>query len=193
MVPLVQLWLPILLAAVGIFAASSIIHMFLNKLWHGPDYHGFSNEDEVQKALGKGNPAPGLYMIPYCSDPGDMKKPEVLDKFKKGPVAFMMLRAGSTPTMGKPLIQWFVFCLVVALFSGYLAGATLGPGTESMQVFRVTATAAFMAIGFGSIPAGIWWGSPWGAVMKDLVDGLVYGLVAGAVFASLWPHAASAM
>ena len=188
MVPLVQLWLPILLAAVGIFVASSIIHMFLHKLWHGPDYHGFSNEDEVAAVLRKGSPAPGLYMIPFHKME-DMKKPEVIEKFKKGPLAFIMLRAGAAPAMGKPLSQWFMFCLLVALFTGYLAGATLAPGTESMQVFRVAATVAFMAIGFGSIPAGIWWGSPWGAVIKDLVDGLIYGLVAGAVFASLWPHA----
>jgi len=188
MVPLVQLWLPILLAAVGVFVASSIIHMAL-KFWHNPDYHGFSNEGEAQAVLGKGNPAPGLYMIPYCSNPGDMKKPEVLEKFKKGPVAYIMLRAGTTPSMGAPLIQWFLFSLVVALFSGYVAGATLGPGTESMQVFRVAATAGFMGMGFGSIPAGIWWGQPWKAVAKDVVDGLVYGLIIGAVFASLWPHA----
>lgn len=191
MVPLVQLWLPILLAAVGIHIASAIIHMFL-QFWHSPDYHGFSNEDEVQKALGKGNPAPGIYMVPYCK-PEDMRKPETLEKFKKSPQAYLFVRAATGMNMTKPLIQWFVFCLLVALFSGYLAGATLGTSAESMQVFRVVSTAAFMAFGLGTIPYAIWFGEPWKSVTKSLVDALVYGCIAGAVFAFFWPHAAAAM
>lgn len=191
MVSLAQLWLPILLAGVGIHVASAIIHMFLH-FWHSADYHGFSNEGEVQSALGKGNPAPGIYMVPYCK-PEDMRKPETLEKFKKGPQAFLFVRAATGMNMTKPLIQWFLFCLVTALFSAYLAGATLAAGTESLQVFRVTATAAFMAFGFGTIPYGIWFGEPWKSVVKNLVDALVYGCIAGAIFAWLWPHAAAAM
>jgi hypothetical protein len=187
MVSLVQLWLPILLGAVGVFVASAIIHMVFG-FWHNVDYHGFSNEDDVAAALRKGNPAPGIYMVPYCQ-PADMKKPEVQEKFKKGPLVFMFLRAGRPMAMGKSLTQWFVFCLVVSLFAGYVAEATLGAGTAGLQVFRVSATAAFMAFGFSSVPSGIWWGQPWGPVFKDMVDGLIYGLIIGAVFACLWPHA----
>jgi hypothetical protein len=190
MVSLVQLWLPILLGAVGVFVASAIIHMFLG-FWHNPDYHGFSNADDVAAAMRKGNPSPGIYMVPHCK-PEDMKKPEVQEKFKKGPLVFMFLRAGAPMAMGKSLIQWFVFCLVVSLFAGYVAGATLGTGTAGIQVFRVSATAAFMAFGFSSVPSGIWWGQPWGPVFKDMVDGLIYGLIIGAVFACLWPHAMAA-
>jgi hypothetical protein len=160
--------------------------MFLH-FWHSADYHGFSNEGEVQAALGKGNPTPGIYMVPYCK-PEDMRKPETLEKFKKGPQAFLFVRAATGMNMTKPLIQWFLFCLVVALFSGYVAGATLAPGTASAQVLRVVATVAFVAFGLGTIPYGIWFGQPWKAVVKDLVDALIYGLIAGAVFAYFWPH-----
>ena len=189
MVSLVQLWLPILLAAVAVHVASAIVHMVL-QFWHSPDYHGFSNEAEVQAALGKGNPAPGMYMIPYCK-PGDMKKPETLEKFKKSPQAFLFVRAATGMSMGKPLAQWFAFCLLTALFAAYVAGATLVPGTPGHQVMRVVSTVAFLAFGFGSIPYAIWFGQPWTPVIKGLVDALVYGLIMGAVFMWLWPAAAA--
>ncbi|MGH8398737.1 MAG: hypothetical protein ACRETA_10910, partial [Gammaproteobacteria bacterium] len=64
MISLAHLWLPILLSAVGVFIASSIVHIAL-KFWHMPDYHGFTNEDEVGTAIRKGNPVPGMYMMPY--------------------------------------------------------------------------------------------------------------------------------
>jgi hypothetical protein len=185
MVSLTQLWLPILLSAVGVFVASSIMHMVL-KFWHTPDYHKLSNEDEVRAAIRKGNPTPGMYIIPYCR-PEDMKKPEFLEKFTQGPVGFLILRPNGMFNMGKNLVQWFGFCLLVSIFAGYLAGATLAGGTVGAQVFRVVGTAAFMAYGFGSFPMAIWWGQPWRATFKDLIDGLIYGLVTAAVFASLWP------
>jgi len=187
MVSLAQLWLPILLAAVGIHIASAIIHMFLH-FWHSADYHGFSNEEAVQSALGKGNPAPGIYMIPYCK-PEDMRKPETIEKFKKGPQAFLFVRGATGMNMTKPLIQWFLFCLLVTLFSGYVAGAVLGPGAAGTQVCRVVSTVAFMAFGFGIIPYGIWFGEPWKSIAKGLVDALIYGFIAGGVFAYFWPAA----
>ena len=63
MVSLLQLWLPILLGAVGAFIASSILHMVL-QAWHRPDYHELSNEDEVRAAIRKGKPATGMYLLP---------------------------------------------------------------------------------------------------------------------------------
>ena len=185
MVSLAHLWLPILLSAIGVFIASSILHMAL-KFWHMPDYHGFSNEDEVGAAIRKSNPAPGMYMLPFCKME-DMKKPEAQEKFKRGPVGFMILRVGGMPNMGKGLVLWFIFCLVVSFFAAYVAGSTLAGGTAGVQVFRVIGTVGFMAYAFGALPMGIWYGQPWKAVTKDVIDGLIYGLVTGAIFAALWP------
>jgi hypothetical protein len=185
MITLVQLWLPILVSAVFVFIASSLVHMVLK--WHSSDYHGFTNEDEVIAALRKGNPSPGIYMIPWCSDMKAMNDPAMQAKFKQGPVGKMILRAGCTPSMGKPLLQWFVLSVVISLFCAYIAAQTLAAGTPFVQVFRITGTAAFMAYSFGSFIQGIWWGQPWGAVAKDAVDGLIYALVSAAAFAWLWP------
>lgn len=186
MVSLAQLWLPILLSAVGVFIASSIVHMAL-QFWHSPDYHPVPNEDEVRAALRKHSPAPGMYILPYCK-PADMKKPEFQEKMKQGPVGFLILRPNGLWNMGKNLGQWFAFCLLVALFAGYIGSATLAAGSAGGQVLRVVATAAFMGFGFGALPMAIWWGQPWTAAAKDVVDGLIYGLVTGAVFMWLWPH-----
>ncbi|MHB8405487.1 MAG: hypothetical protein ACYDCJ_08705 [Gammaproteobacteria bacterium] len=185
MISLAHLWLPILLSAVGVFIASSILHMVL-KFWHMPDYHGFLNENEVAAAIRKGNPAPGMYMLPMCKME-DMKKPETQEKFKQGPVGMLFLRPAGAPGMAKNLVQWFVFCLLVSYFCAYLAGSTLAGGTDGMQVFRVVGTAGIMAYAFGSLPMGIWYGQPWKAVAKDVIDGLIYGLATAAIFAWLWP------
>ena len=71
MVPWSQLLLPILLSAVFVFVASSVIHMVL-KL-HNPDYRKLPNEDEVRAALNKGAPPPGQYVLPHCLDPKEME------------------------------------------------------------------------------------------------------------------------
>ena len=49
MVSLADLWLPILLSAVLVFVASSLIHMVLG--WHRHDFKKFGAEDAVMDAL----------------------------------------------------------------------------------------------------------------------------------------------
>lgn len=186
MVSLAQVWLPILLGAIGAFVASSILHMVL-QAWHRPDYHGFSNEDEVRAAIRKGSTQPGMYMLPWCP-PEKMKDPATLAKFTEGPVGLLVLRAAGAFNMGRSLGLWFGFCLLVAIFAGYISGATLAPGTEGMQVFRVTTTAAFLGFGFGALPNHIWWGETFSSTAKNLIDGVIYAAVTGAVFMCFWPH-----
>lgn len=185
MTSLAQLWLPILLSAVLVFIASSVVHMLLQ--WHKSDYKGFANEDEVRAALGK-HTAPGMYLVPYCADMKQMGSPEMQAKFNEGPVVKVLLRAGSVPSMGKPLAQWFVFCLLVSLFCACIGGHSLALGTVYMNVFCLIGMTAFMGYGFYTIPHGIWWGQPWGAVFKDLLDGLIYALVTAGTFGWLWPR-----
>lgn len=184
MILLMQLWLPILLSAVFVFIASSIIHMLFQ--WHKSDYKGFANEEDVRAALGKS--APGIYLVPYCSDMKAMSSPEMQAKFKDGPIAKIVLRPGCTPNMGKQLTQWFVFCLVVSLFCACIGAHSFAVGAVYMNVFCVIGTAAFMGYGFYTIPHGIWWGQPWGAVLKDMLDGLIYALVTAGTFGWLWPR-----
>jgi hypothetical protein len=50
MVPLISLWLPILLSAIIVFVASSILHMVLT--YHRNDFRTVPDEEEVMNALG---------------------------------------------------------------------------------------------------------------------------------------------
>lgn len=186
MVSMLQLWLPILLSSVFVFFASSVFNMLL-KFWHVPDYHGFSNEDEVGAAIRKSNATPGMYVIPYCS-PEAMKSPEIHEKFKQGPVGFVCLRQPGAMNMGASLGQWFVFCLFVSVLCACLASQVLGVAAPSHQVFHVVGLAAFLAHGLGSLPNGIWWGHAWKSVFKYAVDGLIYALIVAGTFVWLWPH-----
>ena len=185
MITLFQLWLPIVLAAVFVFVASSVVHMVLQ--WHKSDYHGFANEEEVRAALGKSMSAPGIYLVPYCSDMKQMSSPEMQAKYREGPIAKVILRGGMVPAMGKQLAQWFVFCLVVSLFCAGIASHALAAGALAKSIFCTIGLAALMGYGFYTIPHGIWWGQPWRAVLKDLADGVIYALVTAATFAWLWP------
>ena len=185
MISLVQLWLPMLLSAVFVFFASSILNMIL-RFWHASDYRGFSNEDEVGAAIRKGNPAPGLYMLPYCT-PDAMKKPETQEKFKRGPVGMLALRQPGAMNMGANLGQWFGFCVLVSLFCALLSVHVLPVGAPFKHVFHLIGLAAGLGYAFGSIPNVIWWGHPWGGAIKHVIDGVIYALITAATFAWLWP------
>lgn len=188
MTTLAALWLPILLSAVFVFVASSVIHMLLPI--HKSDYRKLPDEDAVRAAL-RGSPTPpGQYMIPCAASMKDLASPQMVAKFREGPVGVLVLRPAGAPTMGKALGQWFVLCIVIGVFTAYLTGLALAPGAPGMQVFRIGATVAVLGYGFSSVSDSIWKGVAWSTTLKFLFDGVVYALVSGATFAWLWPAAA---
>jgi len=186
MVSLTTLWLPILLSAVVVFAASSIIHMVLP--YHRGDYKKVPNEDKMLEALRPLGMVPGTYHFPHCASQKDMRTPEHMEKLKKGPVGLMTIFPSGMPNMGKYLLCWFLYCLAVSFFVAYLAGRTLGPGTANLAVFRVAGTVAFVAYGLGMTHESIWGGRAWSTTFKFYFDGLVYGLLTAGVFGWLWPR-----
>ena len=183
-VPIYTLWLPILLSAVFVFVASSILHMVLP--FHRSDYKKLPDEDKVVAALRSSSVTRGVHMFPYCSHK-EMNSPEMKEKFKQGPVGMVTVFPPGM-SMGKSLAQWFVFCLVVGVLTAYLTGRTLPSGTVYLAVFRVAGTVAFMAYGVGQLVNGIWGGHPWSNVIKHFFDGLVYSLLLAGTFGWLWPR-----
>jgi len=187
MVTLPQLWAPILLAAVLVFVTSSLVHMVFK--WHNSDYQKLSNEDEVRAAIRKGNAGPGQYVLPHCADQKDMAKPEMVQKFAEGPVGFVTLRKSGAMNMTPMLVNWFIFNLVVAFFSAYLASRTVSAdANDYLHVFRIVGTVTFLAYASGAVPGAIWMGKPWSAAYKEIFDGLLYGLVSAGAFGWLWPR-----
>lgn len=184
MVPLASLWIPIVLAAVLVFVASSVIHMALP--YHRSDYRKLPSEDDVQVALRRFSIPYGDYMLPRGEGMASMKDPAFLDKVKKGPVALITVMSGEF-NMGPLLLRWFLFCAVVSLFAGYLASRSVAPGAPYLHVSQIASTAAFMGYGLGAIPQSIWYRKAWTTTAKTLFDALIYGFITGGAFGWLWP------
>src|SRR5260370_17347200 len=122
MVSITALWLPILLSAVIVFVASSIIHMLLPN--HKNDYRKVPEEDKVLDALRAAGVAPGrTYHFPFCTHK-DMKSSEMIEKFKRGPVRLLTVRPNRAPAMGKFLPQRFLYSFLINIFAPSLTGRT---------------------------------------------------------------------
>ncbi len=184
-VSLMDLWLVILLAGLFCWIASALIHMLIK--YHNADMKELNNEDEVSAVLGSGKHAPGLYHTPHCGDMSNMAKPEVQEKFKKGPIAMITIFPNGMPPMGKLLIQQLLFFILVSIFIAYIASISYPMDTDYMTIFRQVFVVAFVAYGMGEIPYSIWYGHPWSNCIRFLIDALIYAAVTAGTFAWLWP------
>jgi hypothetical protein len=184
MVSLVALWMPILVSAVVVFVASSIIHMALR--WHAGDFKKFPDEDAVLEALRPFNLSAGDYVAPRPESMAQMSSPEFKAKIERGPrVALTVL--GPETSMGRNLALWFVYLVIVGVFAAYVAALTLGAGAPYLTVFRVTGTVAFAGFALALWQSSIWYARSFGYVIRSTIDGLVYALLTGGVFGWLWP------
>jgi len=186
MVPLTTLWVPILLSAVIVFVASSILHMVIPI--HKSDYRTLPDEDKVTDALRSAGVTPGpMYHFPHTTMK-DMKSSATVEKFKRGPVGFLIIRPSGPPGFVKNLVQWFVYSIVVSIFAAYLTGRTRPIGANYLEVFRVAGCASFMAYGLSQLQDSIWKSQTWGVTIKHVIDGLIYGLLTAGTFGWLWPR-----
>ena len=186
MTALSALLVPIVLSAVIVFVASSIIHMALP--WHKSDYPKVPNEERVRDALRPLAIPPGDYMIPRASGMQDMKSPEFIAKMNEGPVMVVTVMPNGPWTMGKNLAQWFVYSIVVGIFAAYVAGTALPPGAPYPRVFQLVGVTAFIGYALALWQLSIWYRRDWMTTIKSNVDGLIYGLLTAGTFGWLWPH-----
>ena len=186
MTPLASLWLPVLLSAVIVFVVSSIIHMVMP--WHKSDYGRIPQEDKFMDALRPLAIPPGDYMVPRPSSMKEMGSPEFAEKIKKGPVMVVTVMANAKASMGKNLVLWFIYSLVVGLLAAYVAGRALPVGAPYLHVFRFAGTTAFIAYSVALWQMSIWYRRSWATTIKATIDGLIYGLLTAGVFGWLWPR-----
>lgn len=187
MVALTSLWLPILLSAVLVFVASSLIHMVFG--YHNTDYEKLPNEDDVIAALRPMQIPPGDYMLPCPGGPASFKDPAFQEKWAKGPVASMTVLPTGTNFMGAQLAQWFLYAAVVAFFSGYLASRTVPAGAPYLEVFRIVGTTTFMGYALGLWQMTIWYKRSVTTTLKSSFDALLYACLSAGAFGWLWPGA----
>ena len=185
MVPLAQLWVPILLSAVILFVASFILHTALP--WHSDDYHRVPDEERLRAALKPLAIPPGDYVVPRPGNRGEMRSPEFIARVNEGPNMLLTVLPNGPWTMGRNLSLWFAYLLVVVMFAAYVASRVLPPGTDYLMVFRVIGTTAFLGFAVGLWQMSIWYRRAWSTTIKATIDGLIYGLLAAGVFGWLWP------
>ena len=185
MTGLSALWLPFLLSAVFVFLASSIIHMATP--WHKGDYPKVPNEDRVMDALRPLAIPPGDYMVPRASSSQEMRSPEFLERMKQGPVLVMTVMPSGEFGMGRSLVLWFLYSVVVGIFAAYIAGRALPPGAEYLAVFRFAGATAFVGYSAALWQMSIWYRRAWSTTIRSTIDGLVYAALTALVFGWLWP------
>jgi hypothetical protein len=185
MIPLTAFWLPILLSVVIVFFASFIMHMVLS--YHKSDYRKLPDEDRVTDALRSAGVTSGpAYFFPYCSFE-EMKSAPVVEKMKRGPVGLLTVLPSRPPAMGKNLVQWFLYCVVISIFAAYLSGRMLPPGTAFSQIFRVVGIAALLGYGAAHAQESIWNGRSWVVTFKHLFDSVIYAALTAGTFGWFWP------
>jgi hypothetical protein len=186
MVTLTDLLLPILLSAVVVFIASSIIHMVLP--YHSNDFRKMPKEQEAMDALRPLNIPPGDYVFPYAGSMKASQDPAYVERIKAGPVGFVTVLPNGQIKMGASLVLWFLFSIVVSIIAAYIAGSALRRGATYLEVFRFAGCVAFTGYSIALLHDSIWYKRNWGMTLKYMFDGLVYGLLTAGVFGWLWPR-----
>lgn len=186
MVPIAALWLPILVSAVIVFLASSVIHMATP--WHKADVGGVPDEDAALAAFRAMSLKAGDYRAPYAGSMENMKSPEFTKKMADGPIVFFTISPGGSVNMGASLTQWFFYSVVISLFAAYVTGRALGPGADYLRVFQITGCVTFMGYGLSLPQNSIWWKRGWGYTVRSMIDALLYGALTAGTFGWLWPR-----
>ena len=186
MVSLVALWLPILLSAVVVFVASSLIHMV--SPWHKNDYRRVPDEERLRDALRPLAIPPGDYMVPRPASRAELGAPDFLARVNEGPNLVVTVLPNGPWGMGRNLGFWFAYLVVVALFAGYVASRALPAGAPYLQVFRFVGTTAFLGFALALWQMSIWYRRAWSTTIKATIDGLLYALLTAGLFGWLWPH-----
>jgi hypothetical protein len=186
MTALSALWLPIVLSTVLVFVASSIIHMLLP--WHKSDYPKMPNEEKAMDALRPLAIPPGDYMMPRCETSQEMHSPEFVEKLKRGPVMVMTVLPNAPFPMARNLVLWFIYCAVVSIFAGYIAGRALPAGSPYLHVFQLVGASAFAGYVLALWQMWIWYRRAISITLKASIDGLIYAMLTAGTFGWLWPH-----
>jgi len=187
MTALYSLWIPILLSAVVVFIASSLIHMALTS-WHKNDFKKIPDEDRFRQVVGPLALPPGDYIVPYAGTMDEMKTSGFAQKRVQGPVLLMTVMQPGKINMGPYLVKWFIFTIVISFLAAYVASAALPPGTEYLRVFQIAGATAFIGYTAATWPLSIWYHRDWAATIRSTIDGLVYALLTAGIFGWLWPH-----
>ncbi len=186
MISMTELLLPVLLSAVVVFVVSSVIHML--SPWHKGDYPRLANEEAVLDALRPLAIPPGDYLMPRPQRRADLSSPEFLERMKRGPVVLMTVMPSGPVSMGRNLVGWLIYLVIVIALAAHLASRSLPRGAESHHVFHFMALVTFAGLALALWQMTIWYRRSLSITLKATVDGFIYAVLTGLVFAWLWPR-----
>ncbi len=180
-------WIPILIAS-GACLAISIVTWRILPLHRG-EHRRIPTEPLVLDALRKDMPAPGVYTFPFRLFADDSAtRIDVAANLDRGPVGYLIVGPKGAERIGPRIVQQFLFFAIVSMLTAYLLSQTsLRDGARFLDVFRIAATVATMALVLGTVPQSIWFFRPWKSWLLQCVDGLACGAAIGATFAWYWP------
>jgi hypothetical protein len=153
--------------------------------WHASDFKRLAAEDAVMDALRPFNLSPGDYAAPLPESVAHMSSAEFKAKQARGPSFLLTVLVDNS--IGRNLVKWFLYSLVVGVFAAYTASLALPEGAPYMTVFRVTSTVALAGYALALWQSWIWYSRGLGYTLRTTVDGLVYALLTGGAFGWLWP------
>jgi len=187
MTVLLRLWLPILLASVFVFVASAVIHMLL-QWWHRSDHGKLPDEAKIMDALRPFGLPPGDYMVPNCASGAEMRTPEFQEKMKKGPVMLVTVMPNGMMNMGKSLVLWFLYLIVVNFFAAYVTCHAVSAAPAFRHVFRFAGATSFLGYTAALWQMSIWYRRSWTTTIKSTIDGMLYAAITAGTLAWLWPR-----
>jgi hypothetical protein len=180
-----ELWLPIVLSAVLVFIASSVIHMLLP--WHKSDYRKLPQEEQMLAALRGFSIAPGDYMGPRPGSMSDMNSDAFKQKLTLGPRLIMTVLPAGSFGMGRNLAGWFVYALLIAAIVACLDCLVFPRGAESHDVFHVSLIAGSLAYAGGLWQMSIWYHRSVMTTVKSTIDGIIYAAITAGCLVWFWP------
>jgi hypothetical protein len=89
--------------------------------------------------------------------------------------------------MGKNLVLWFLYCIVVSVIAAYITSRATGPEAEYLSRFRFAGCTTFTGYSIALLQNSIWYKRNWAATIKSMFDGFIYALLTAGTFGWLWP------
>jgi len=183
-VQILDLWLPIVVATVACFVASSLMWMVLPH--HKADIKPLPDEKAYTDAVGSMGLEPGVYMYPNCQSGESMNSESMKQRWEAGPWGMLTIFPGK-PNFPRNLMVNLFECLVVTAITAYLASMAMNVGANTTDVARFTFTSAFLGFVVGGWSGAAFMGTPLRFVLTSAFDTIVYAVLTAAAFAFLWP------
>lgn len=179
-----SLWLPMLLAGLGVHVMSFLCWVVFPH--HKGDWRKMPNEDRFLDLLRQSGIGQGNYSFPGMATPEEYKSPEFQARYQAGPRGLLAVWDDQVPNMGANMAKTVVFFVFASFCLGYLSTLALKPGDDFLTVFRFFGTAGLLTFSFAGIPNAIWF--RW-KIAGHLADGVLYSLTLAVIYAALWPQA----